>query len=107
MINQLFNDVEERRDKIQIYSDIIRISATPVKATKILRKANIQYNSFMKYIDTLSCAGLMEKLPVVRGDEPAHDKRTTYLYKATKFGIEWCNRVDGIYGTLNDARNMR
>ena len=102
MNNQLFDDVEDLRDKIQIYYDIIRISAKPPKATKILRKANIQYNSFVNYMNKLCSAGLTEKVPVSNGDETIHDKRTNYVFKATQFGLEWSNMVNGIYRTLQD-----
>jgi len=59
MNNQLFDDVENRWDKIQIYYNVIRISTKPSKAIRILRNANARaggssgMNTLTQYLFTI------------------------------------------------------
>jgi len=100
MSNNLFADCIERRDKLQIYSDIIKVTNQETKITRILRLANIQYNSFRECIETLCGAGLLEKVESNIHSRQSQDMRTKYAYKATDLGKEWCKMVDDIYETL-------
>jgi len=100
MSNNLFADCIERRDKLQIYSDIIKVTNQETKITRILRLANIQYNSFRECIETLCGASLLEKVELNIHSRQSQDMRTKYAYKATDLGKEWCKMVDDIYETL-------
>ena len=99
MLTQLYAENENRRDRVQILSDIIRVTENPVKITKILRIANIQYNNFQGLIDMLIKADLIEKIPIAENSREikSFDQRTLYVFRATKTGQEWCNLVDEIY----------
>lgn len=100
---RLFADTLERRDKAQIFADIIKVSVQPTKITKILRLANVQYNTFQECIDKLCEAGLLEMIPVVKRTRSSRDRRTSYFFKATDRGLRWCKMVDEIYEALEDT----
>ena len=103
MIRQLFADIEDRRDKVQIFADIIKVTARPTKITKILRVANVQYNTFQECIDKLCSAGLLEMVPVTKRAHSSRDMRTRYVFKATDIGLRWCGMVEEIYETLENS----
>ena len=98
MRKSLYVEKINRRDKLQIYSDIISVSSRPVKITQILRLANVQYNMFLEYVDNLCSAGLLERLSIKC--KKGSKKITTFAYKATEMGLNWCVAVDEIYGQL-------
>ena len=97
MRKSLYTEGIERRDKVQVFADIIRVSDKPTKLTKILRIANIQYNTFLDCVDKLCSVGFMER---VGPDQSGISSRGRYSYKATKTGEEWCNLLDEIYEGL-------
>jgi len=101
MSGQLYSSVQERRDKIQIFHDIIKVSARPTNTTRILRLANIQYNTFKEYIDTLLKAGFLER---IKGELGTNSKtrtlRTKTSYQATYEGLEWCVSLKELYEAL-------
>jgi len=97
MIGQLYADYLERRDKVQIYADIIKVTKKPTKTTRILRLANVQYNTFIECIDTLCNAGLLEKTSLEHRKSSTKDGRTKYRYKATDMGLKWLESLDEIY----------
>jgi len=101
MSRQLYANVEERRDKIQIFYDILKVSEKPTKITKILRIANVQYNTFQECIDKLIKSGLLERVYLIeKGNRSIRDKRSKNTYKATALGLQWCKEVDEIYKAL-------
>ena len=101
MNRQLYANVEDRRDKIQIFYDIIKVSEKPTKITKILRLANVQYNTFQECIERLIKTGLLEKVYLLeKGTRSSGDKRNKISYKATAPGLQWCKNVEEIYLTL-------
>ena len=102
MIGQLYADYLERRDKIQIYADIIKVTKKPTKTTRILRIANIQYNTFLECIDTLCTAGLLEKISIDY-KKTTKDNRIKYKYKATHMGRKWVESLDEIYQRLGHS----
>ena len=88
----LYTEGIERRDKVQIFADIIRVTDKPTKITRILRFANLQYNTFLDCVDRLCNVGFIERVgPASRG---------RYRYKSTKTGEEWCDLLDEIYEGL-------
>jgi len=97
---QLFDEIEHRRDNIQILADILKVTSQPTKMTKILRVANIPYDAFQKCIDKLNDAGLIRVIPIEKGSGSSHDKRTSYVFEATIIGINWCKKVENVYNTL-------
>jgi len=101
MIGQLFSENLERRDKVQIFADIIKGTTRPTKTTRILRLANVQYNTFQECIDKLCRAGLLEKILISKNPSTS-DKRTKYAIKATDLGLKWCEKVDDIYQILEE-----
>jgi len=105
LIGSLYANVEERRDKLQIFYDIIKVSQRHTKTTRILRFANVQYNTFQECIDKLLRAGLLERIQLHSlGTRSSSDMRSKYSYKATDLGLKWCERVEEIYHTLEDRK---
>ncbi len=102
MMKKLYAENIERRDKLQIFADIIKVTTKKTKTTRILRLANVQYNTFIECIETLCEAGLLEKIPPKKKPTPPSDMRTKYTYKATDTGIKWSEMVDEIYETLEN-----
>lgn len=100
LYKKLFADSIERRDKLQLFADIIKVSTNETKITRILRLANIQYNTFHECIETLCDAGLLEKISYNDRHSQSQDKRSKHIYKATEMGQKWCEMVDEIYLTL-------
>jgi predicted transcriptional regulator len=100
MLGRLYADYLERRDKVQIYADIIKVTAKPTKTTRILRLANVQYNTFLECIETLCTAGLLEKASLNIKKSSSKGYRPKYTYQATDIGREWCESLDELYQTL-------
>jgi predicted transcriptional regulator len=103
MINRIYADYIERRDKVQIYADILKVTKKPQKTTKIIRLANIQYNTFLECVVTLCNAGLLEKISLDYKNMEAHIK-TKYEYKATEMGEKWCKMLDEV---IRDIENEK
>ena len=103
MYNKLFADSMERRDKLQLFADIIKVSTNETKITRILRLANIQYNTFHECIETLCEAGLLEKVAFNDQHRPSQDMRSKHAYKATEMGMKWYDMVNEGYRTLEAA----
>jgi len=99
MRKSLYTENIERRDKVQIFADIIRVSGKSAKVTRILRLANVQYNTFIEYVDRLCGIGFLERVSLDNSGTSSKS-RTSYRYKATKMGEEWCGLVDEIYEDL-------
>jgi predicted transcriptional regulator len=97
MSRRLYADSKKRRDKLQILADIIRVSNHETKVTRILRLANVQYNVFHEYIETLVSIGFMERVKFGHGNRSFGDKRTQFSYKASEMGLRWCEMVDEVY----------
>ena len=53
-----------RRDKIEIVKDVLELCRNPQRMTKILRLANLQYNSFDRFVGTLVRDGYMVEAPL-------------------------------------------
>lgn len=102
MSYKLYADSLERRDKLQLYADIIKVSNRETKITRILRLANIQYNTFLESIEKLCKAGLLKKDNPFRRNQLPRDTRVKHIYKVTKMGLKWCEMVDEIYQTLEN-----
>ena len=98
MSGQLYANLEERRDKLQIYYDIIRVTTRPTKITRILRLANVQYNTFQECVEKLMQAGLLETIHM--NERRSRKGRVKVTYKATEQGLEWCKSIEEIYNTL-------
>jgi len=103
MINRIFTDYIERRDKVQIYSDILKVTKKPQKTTKIIRLANVQYNTFLECVDTLCNSGLLEKISLDYKNRESHIK-TKYEYKATEMGEKWCQMLDEIIRGIENQK---
>ena len=99
MIERLYADYLERRDKVQIYADILKVTKKPTRTTRILRLANIQYNSFLECVDTLCNAGLLEKISLDYKKRRKNVK-TKYEYQATVMGHKWCEMLDEVVRAL-------
>lgn len=89
---ELFDEKCIRRDRIQLFSDIIQVARIPRKTTKIMRIANIQYNIFFKMVQKLMDNGLIEKNGV---------KNPTFV--ATDVGVVWSREVHRLYSALKDS----
>jgi len=103
MSKSLYAENLERRDKLQIYADVLKVSHKAVKLTRILRLANIPYNTFSECIDKLCAAGLLMKVALLGNESSSRDNRSKYAYKVTDMGMKWLDLVDEIYNTLNTS----
>lgn len=102
MSKKLYAETIDRRDKIQVYADILKVTAKPTPTTRLLRLANIQYDTFAECINTLCNAGLLEKIHLSYAKKSSNKKRKKYAFKATKMGKEWCQQIDEIYSKLGN-----
>jgi predicted transcriptional regulator len=100
MIGRLYADYLERRDKVQIYADILRVTKEPTKTTRILRLANVQYNTFLECVNTLCEAGLLEKIDLEYRKHSSKPGNRKYVFKATDLGRKWCKSLEDIYERL-------
>ena len=98
----LYAEKTDRRDKIQVYADIINVARRPVKITRIMRLANVQYNQFKEYVEKLCSTGFLEKSSIM-SPGMSEAKRTSYTYKATDMGVKWCKLVSELYAKLEQA----
>jgi predicted transcriptional regulator len=103
MIGRLYADYLERRDKVQIYADILKVTKQTTKTTRILRLANVQYNTFLECMDTLCNAGLLEKISLDYNKYSSKKDNKKYAYKATEMGRKWCEALDEIYERLENS----
>ena len=99
MIERLYADYLERRDKVQIYADILKVTKKPTRTTRILRLANIQYNTFLDCIETLCNAGMLEKVSLDY-KKKRRDVKTKYAYQTTAMGHQWCEMLDEVINAL-------
>ena len=104
MINRLYTDLLERRDKVQIYADILKVTKEPTKTTRILRIANVQYNTFLECIDTLCNAGLLEKIALEDKKPFQKPVSTKYVFRATELGQKWLESLEAIYERLENIQ---
>ena len=98
----MYAEREDRRDRIQVYADIIRVARRPVKVTRILRLANVQYNQFREYVERLCESGFLEKLSYGPSGRRG-DRRSSHAYRATEMGIRWCELVNELYESLENT----
>ena len=102
MIGRLYADYLERRDKVQIYADILRVTKETTKTTRILRMANVQYNTLLECVNTLCEAGLLEKTDLEYKKSPFKPRNRKYGFRATELGRKWCESLDDLYERLFD-----
>ena len=102
MLNQLYTERMERRDKIQIFADIIKTTKTSMPITAVLRKTNVQYNTFKDIIDVLCERGLMSRIPAGKNGSSHREGRTKYIYQATYDGLKWSKTVDEVYSAIRN-----
>ena len=105
MSKSLYAEGLDRRDKLQIYADVLKVSHRETKMTRILRLANIQYNTFNECIEKLCKAGLLTKVDMRNNVKTIKDNRSKYVYITTELGLNWLERVDEIYSTLEVSTN--
>jgi len=102
MRQKLFNEKIERRDKVQVLSDILKVARTSSKTTTILRLANLQYNKFLECKDILCDAELLKEINLSTNNA---DSRTKCLYKTSEQGKKWIKKVENIYYNLREDYN--
>ena len=103
MNRQLFAEFEGRRDKIQIYADIIKVTKKPTNKTRILKLANIQFHTFQEYIERLCSNGFLEKINTTENKASLKKiKPRKTLFIATELGLKWCNKVEEVYQKLKN-----
>lgn len=81
----------KRRDKVEIARDILDVCIGGAMLTKILRIANLQYNSFDGFMEPLVSAGYIDKKPA-----KTRDCRTFW---------EWATTSDGL-GLMREIEKM-
>lgn len=52
-----------RRDKVEIAKDVLELCVVPRKITEIMRLANVQYTSFLQYVEPLVNGGYLVEVP--------------------------------------------
>ena len=104
LIGRLYADYLERRDKVQIYADILKVTKEPTKTTRILRLANVQYNTFLECVNTLCNTGLLEKIALDYKKSSHKPGNRKYEFRATELGRRWCESLEDIYERLENAR---
>jgi len=92
---ELFSDLVERRDYIQILADIITVCEEPSRITRILRLANVQYNTMRDAMESLTKSGLMRKKR-----SSTRDERSKIELEATDLGLNWRDIVRLVYMML-------
>ena len=102
MKRKLYAECVDRRDKLQIFADIIKVSTAESKITRILRLANVQYNTFNEYTETLCRAGLLERIMSYKKPRKSRDLHKTFAFKATERGLKWIEMVDSIYQVIEE-----
>ena len=100
LIGQLYADYLERRDKVQIYADILKVTKEPTKTTRVLRLANVQYNMFLECVNILCAAGMLEKTDLNYNKTSRKHGNSKFVFKATELGRKWCESLDDIYESL-------
>ena len=95
-MERLFTESLKRRDKVQIFADIIKVTIKPTKTTRILRLANVQYNTFQDCIEKLCKLGLLRKINSYdpNSRKISRRQRKKHLYIATDLGLKWCEMVN-------------
>lgn len=96
MMQKLFDEKIERRDKVQVLADILQVARESSKTTTILRLANLQYNKFLECRDILCEAGLLREIKL--NDEG--DSNSKCLYKTTNLGKKWSRKVNRVYAKI-------
>jgi len=102
MKRKLYAECVDRRDKLQIYADIIKVTAAEAKITRILRLANIQYSTFNEYIETLCRAGLLERIMSYKKPRKSRDLHKSFAFRATEKGLKWIEMIDIVYQVLEE-----
>ena len=82
-----------RRDKIQIYHDILSYCEKERRLTYILRYANVQYTSFNEAIKIFEDRKLIIKYLKMAVDS----KQPKMFYKTTKKGLRLVDDIKKIY----------
>lgn len=89
----LFCEKVKRRDLVQIYTDLLMTCLEPCKITRVLRLANIQFNSFREM------AGQLVESGFLKVEEGAGSR----VYIATAEGRAWVGQVHSVYSDLESA----
>jgi len=84
-----------RRDKIEIVRDLLQVCEEETAKTRILRFANIQYNSLPQFLEPLVREGYIEKIPA-----KTRDKRTFYNWRTTTRGKTLLREIEELLDRL-------
>jgi len=90
---------EDRRDALQVYSDILEVCRGGAKTTEVIRYGNVNTRQFVKSSELLIENGLLAR----KLEED--DGRTKYIYKATEKGLAFVNLVKKCYALLKGKEN--
>ncbi|UCG45964.1 MAG: DUF4364 domain-containing protein [Candidatus Bathyarchaeota archaeon] len=89
--------VGRRRDRHRIVADILNYATRGRKKTHIMYQAKLAYGQLSEYLPLLVEKGFLEGLNIKQG------KHTTVIYKTTRKGIEFINRLESL-NKLWDSR---
>jgi predicted transcriptional regulator len=76
-------NMSRKRSTFQILTEILKIGQNGVKKSHIVYRANLNFNTFNKYLESLKMAGLMIG--------PTGGSR---FYKTTEKGIKYLNNFE-------------
>jgi predicted transcriptional regulator len=74
---------KKRRNTFQIFAEILKIGRNGVKKSHIVYRANLNFNTFNKYLESLKTAGLMIGPTSGSG-----------VYKTTEKGVKYLNNFE-------------
>ena len=83
--------MKRRRNKLDVYADILKVTLNGARKTHIVGKANLNFRLIQPYLETLIARGLMFKT------RKPFQRR--YMFWTTPKGIEFL----GHYRSLNQA----
>lgn len=95
MIQRLYLQRGCKRDRLQVYADILRISSEPLLKSELNRESGAYYRILNKALAVLEEAGYIAHI-----EEP-FGERVKHVYVATRDGLSWAKRVDDVYQSVD------
>jgi len=81
-----------RRDKLEIFKDVLKTCKEASQITRVTRLANLQFYSFHEYVAPLVSREYLEQRPY-----GIKDHRTFLEWKTTPKGRELIKEIENIY----------
>ncbi|MEM2875356.1 MAG: winged helix-turn-helix domain-containing protein [Candidatus Bathyarchaeia archaeon] len=79
--------MSQRRNKLEIFAEILRIAEKGAKKTRIVYGANLNFKTLGEYLKDLEKAGLIEKGSVIKTTERGSEYLQRF-YSLKEFSVE-------------------